>query len=45
MIFYNKTMDDKFMHIPNDDPQNYPFCKLELVVETFNTQLNKQNSL
>ena len=22
------------MYIPNDDKQNYPFCRLELVVET-----------
>ena len=23
------------MYIPNDDAQNYPFCRLKLVVETF----------
>ena len=23
------------MYIPNDDTQNYPFCRLKLVVETF----------
>ncbi len=23
------------MYIPNDDLQNYPFCGLKLVVETF----------
>ena len=28
-------MDDKFMYIPNDDTQNYLFCRLKLVVETF----------
>ena len=27
----NKTMADKFMNIPHDDTQNYPY----LVVETF----------
>ena len=27
------------MYIPNDDTQNYPFCKLKLVVETLNIQL------
>ena len=28
-------MADKFMYIPNDDAQNQPFCRLNLVVETF----------
>ena len=28
-------MLDKLMHIPNDDTQNYPVCRLQLVVETF----------
>ncbi len=27
-------MADKFMYIPNDDAQNYPFCILQLAVET-----------
>ena len=31
----SKTMADKFMYIPNDDTQNYPFYRLKLVVETF----------
>ena len=26
---------DKLMQIPNDDTQNYPFCTLKLVAETF----------
>ena len=30
-----KTMADKFIYIPNDNTQNYPFCTLKLVVETF----------
>ena len=30
-----KTMDDKLMYIPNDDTENYPFCKLQLGFETF----------
>ena len=34
-------MTDKFMYIPNNDTQNYPFCILKLVVETFDTQLNE----
>ena len=28
-------MADKLMYIPNDDTQNYPLCRLPLVVETF----------
>ena len=28
-------MADKLMYIPNDDTQNYPFCSLQLVAETF----------
>ena len=28
-------MADKFMYIPNDDTQNYPFCSVKLGVETF----------
>ena len=28
-------MPDKLMYIPNYDTQNYPFCRLELVTETF----------
>ena len=23
------------MYIPNDDTQNYPLCRLQLVIETF----------
>ena len=37
----DKTMADKLIYILNDDTQNYPFCKLKLVVETLDTQLNK----
>ena len=37
------------MYIPNDDIQNYPFCRLPLVVETIGqSQLNEpfnQNSI
>ena len=38
-------MADKFMYIPNDDTQNYPFCTLPLVVETFghSTKSTNQN--
>ena len=31
----DKTMADKLMYIPNDFIQNCPFCRLQLVVETF----------
>ena len=39
-------MADKLMYIPNDGTQNYFFCRLKLVVETY--ELNKptnQNSV
>ena len=29
------------MYIPSDDTQNYPFCRLKLLVETFNTEMNE----
>ena len=32
---------DELMHIPIDDTQNYQFCRLQLVVETLDTQLNE----
>ncbi len=41
-------MTDKFVYIPNDYIQNDPFCRLQLIVETFDTQLNEptnQNSI
>ena len=28
-------MADKLMYIPNVDTQNYPYCRLQLIVETF----------
>ena len=28
-------MADTLMYIPNDDTQNYPSCRLQLAVETF----------
>ena len=28
-------MSDKLMKIPNDDTQNYPFCRLKLVIKSF----------
>ena len=41
-------MAEKLMHIPNDDTQNYFFCRLKFVVETSEHQLHKptnQNSV
>ncbi len=35
-------MADKFMYIPNDCSQNFHFCRLQFVVETFKT-LNFMN--
>ena len=29
------TMADKLIYIPNDETQNYLFCRLKLVVNTF----------
>ena len=31
----DNTMSDKIVYIPNDDIQEHPFCRLQLVVETF----------
>ena len=49
-ILMDKTMADKLIYTPNvnSNTQNYLFCRLKLVVETFDTQLKKstnQNSL
>ena len=32
-------MADKLIYIPNDDAQNYFFCRLQLVVKRLDTQL------
>ena len=34
-------MPYKLMYIFNDDTQNYPFYRFQLVVGTFDTQLNE----
>ena len=34
-------MAEKFMYIPNDDTQNYPFSGLKLMVETFEHLMNQ----
>ncbi len=35
-------MDEKFMYIPNDDKQNYSFCRLQLLIETFGHSIKIQ---
>ena len=30
----DKTMDNILMYILNDDTQNYPFCRLQIMLET-----------
>ena len=34
-------MANKLKYITNVNTQNYPFCRLQLVVETFNTKSNE----
>ena len=38
-------MADKLMYIPNDDTQNYHFCRIKLMVATFehSTKLTNQS--
>ena len=36
-------MTDEFMYIHNDDTQNYPFCRLQLGIETFGHQSKLTN--
>ena len=36
-------MSDKLMDIPNDDIQNYYFCRLRLVVEMFAHSTKRTN--
>ena len=32
------------MYIPNDNTQNHPLCRLQLGIESLNTQLNESNN-
>ena len=45
-ISRDKKMADKLMHNSNNYIQNYPFCRLQLVIDTFgmdsDTKLNEQ---
>ena len=34
-VQFLQTKKEKLMYIPNDDTQNYPVSRSELVVETF----------
>ena len=36
-------MADKLMYIPNDDTYNNPFCRLQIVVETYGHSILKTN--
>ena len=41
-------MTDKLIFTPNDDTQNYPVCRLQLVVKRLDTHFNgptNQNSI
>ena len=38
------TMADKLLYNPNDDTQNYPFCRLKLWLKRLNTQLDESAS-
>ena len=35
------SIGDKLMYIPNDDTQNCACCRLQLLVKSLDTQLNK----
>ena len=37
-------MDDKLIYIPNNDTQNYLFCRLQLMVEMFEHWTNEQTN-
>ena len=37
-------MANKWMHIPNDGTQKYPFCILQLVMKRLDTQVNELNN-
>ena len=45
-ILMDKTMADKLIYMSaNDDTQNYHFCKLKLIFENFNNQLNEPTNI
>ena len=37
-------MDDKLIYIPNVNTQNYPFCRIQLVVKMHFNNSTNQNS-
>ena len=43
-IYRDKTMADKLKNIPNNDSQNYPFCRLKLGLKRLNIRLNKSSN-
>ena len=42
-VLRDKTIDDKLMYISNNDKQNYLFCRLQSLVETFGHYLSRNN--
>ena len=36
-IYRDKTLADKLVNILNDNTQNYPFCRSQLICEKFGT--------
>ena len=38
-------MDNEFIHIPNDNEQDYTFCRIKLLFETFEQFWTKQSKL
>ena len=34
-------MADKLMYIPNNDTQNYPFCRLQFLFKQLDTQIDE----
>ena len=40
-IFKGRTIDDRLMHITDDDNQNYPFGRLRLLSKVWNQTIPK----
>ena len=41
IVIKGQSMTDALMYIPNDDTQNYFYCRLQLVVKTFGHSNNQ----
>ena len=44
VIQRDKTVANTLMFIPNENIQNYQFCRLQLEVKTLDTQRNESNN-